>query len=97
MMGSVTLFMHFTGLSWASKLHTESATLLLVFMFALFIPLPIGLALGGWLWFRIAKRFLGITRGDMEAELLSERFRVKFLDRANRRAIERLYGTDEHG
>ncbi len=93
------LYVLLTGLQWNARLHEQSVLLQLGFIGALIAPIPIAFSIGGWTWLRIGKRFLGITREDMEALLLSGSFRVAYLDRANRRAIDKLFddGKNKNG
>jgi len=63
------------------------------FLLALLIPIPIGFSAGGWIWARIAKRWFGVTRHEMEQLFFSGKTRIKWLDRANRRAIDQLFRT----
>src|SRR5438045_2712737 len=69
----------------------------LVLLGTLLVTFFAGGSTGGWLWSRFAKRFLGVTREEMRALLLSKSYQVGFIDRANERAINKLYGGRVEG
>ena len=62
------------------------------FLFIMFLSLIGGMSLGGWTWSRVAKRFFGLTKSDAELLLLSPQPSDTFIDRLNRRAINKLFG-----
>jgi hypothetical protein len=95
MVMSAILYTELTGVSFTTPVHQTSVLELVGFILALVLPIPFGMSAGGWIWSRVAKRFLGITREDMETLLLGGPLRIGFLDRANRRAIDKLFASSD--
>lgn len=92
MLVCASLYAKLVGLPMHEPMKHQSLWVQLGLLVALIGPIPVGFSIGGWLWSRFAKRFLGVTREDMEALLLGGTCRVGYIDRANRRAINKLFG-----
>jgi hypothetical protein len=88
---SIWLYAWGIGLSLDGKVEQMSGLEFFGFVVALLLPVPFGLSAGGAIWSRVAVRFLGVTGAEMERFLLSGQPSISFIERANRRAIDRLF------
>ena len=85
-------FLHLIGLSIATPFHQLSIEIKIGFLSVLFISLPGGFLVGGWVWGHIAKRFLGVTKAEMELLFFSgDRTQFQWLENINRKVIESVY------
>ncbi|MGH8541290.1 MAG: hypothetical protein ACRETW_12405 [Stenotrophobium sp.] len=84
-------FVRIFDLPLNTPLRKESLLIQVGFFASMFVPLLVGFSIGGWIWSRLGKRYLGITRVDMEDFLLGGTYRIGSFDRANRRAINKLF------
>ena len=91
---ALLMFMNITGLSLTTRLQNLQIMLILMFVVVFFIALLVGFGIGGWIWSRIAKRFLHVTREEMETFFQRSRMlHIGYIERANQRAIQKLYDS----
>ena len=94
---AVWAFVWITGLRFTSRLSETSTLQQAAFFATLIVALLLGFTVGGWLWSRLAKRYWALTKEEALRLFLSAKFRIGFLDAANVRAINRLFGQDARG
>lgn len=85
------LYVRFSGISWTAPLNQTSLLEQLGFLATVVIPIPFSFSVGGWVWARLAKAYLNLTREEAEALLLGGTFQIAWIDRLNRNAIDKLF------
>jgi hypothetical protein len=83
-------FLAVTGLSPTA--HPANRLIFVPLIALLLFSFLVGASCGGWVWSRVAKRFLGVTREEMNVLFFSSTFKIGHIDRANQRSINKLYG-----
>jgi len=96
-------FSRVTGLSL--DVHPSNRLIFIPLGFVLLLSYLVGISFGGWLWFRVAKRFFNVTRAEMQSLLIGNISKrpnypsnsalgalQRYLDKSNQRAIGKLYG-----